>query len=74
MDLLLIAFFQKWYDSSDLFSAWDSYIASAASFRNSTGYLHDLVDITRQSLQVLGDEYYRELRNAYKAKDLSAFR
>ena len=38
------------------------------------GYRYDLVDVTRQSLQVLGAWFYTEVIQAYHDNDLIALR
>ncbi|CAH0560993.1 unnamed protein product [Brassicogethes aeneus] len=62
-----------WYKSTDLHEAWKGFIESADDFKDSQGFLHDLVDITRQSLQVYGDYYYEKLKKDFKNKDLHSF-
>lgn len=37
-------------------------------------YLYDLVDVTRQALQVIGDRIYPELVDIFLKKELSDFR
>ncbi|KAF5300021.1 hypothetical protein FQR65_LT09278 [Abscondita terminalis] len=40
-----------WYKECDLVEAWD-YLLQASNFQKNEGYRHDLVDVTRQILQV----------------------
>ncbi|KAF2894776.1 hypothetical protein ILUMI_11396 [Ignelater luminosus] len=62
-----------WYNSCDFLQAWDIFLQSAKTLRNSSAYLHDLVDITRQALQVLGDQYYNEIIKSFKDKQKENF-
>lgn len=66
---------KTWYDPADVYAAWsdllnaatDSEIAGQETFR------YDLVDVTRQSLQLLIDNTYVEVRNCFWKKTKSAF-
>nr|CAH7743488.1 unnamed protein product [Callosobruchus chinensis] len=46
---------------------------AADDLKDSPGFLHDLVDVTRQALQVYGDIYYKKLIDAYRIKNLNKF-
>ncbi|KAF5280152.1 hypothetical protein FQA39_LY18128 [Lamprigera yunnana] len=61
-----------WYDFCDLMQAWN-YFLKADALSKSAGYLHDVVDVTRQVLQVLIDKYYKVIKKSYKLKNLEAF-
>lgn len=58
---------------SDLLDAWTSLLLAADNIGNNTGYLHDLVDVTRQVLQFNGDIYYKKMLNAYFNKEIDSF-
>nr|XP_054920694.1 alpha-N-acetylglucosaminidase-like [Dermacentor andersoni] len=65
---------KTWYDPADVYAAWrdllnaatDPEIAGQETFR------YDLVDVTRQSLQLLIDNIYVEVRNCFWKKMKSA--
>lgn len=62
-----------WYKYKDLFDAWDYFLQSADNYKDSPGYLHDLVDLTRQVLQANGDIYYNKLILAFQNKNVTEF-
>ncbi|CAH1159553.1 unnamed protein product [Phaedon cochleariae] len=62
-----------WYNYSDVYEAWDLFIASADEFIDSPAFLHDLVDLTRQVLQIAGDVYYEKLLGYFRGKNIQAF-
>ncbi|KAH1022130.1 hypothetical protein HUJ04_011571 [Dendroctonus ponderosae] len=66
-------FFQTWYEYSDLFDAWKALLMASDNLKDSPGYLHDVVDVTRQVLQNNGDIYYNKLVEAFTAKNISEF-
>ncbi|CAH1772956.1 unnamed protein product [Owenia fusiformis] len=63
-----------WYDPNDVLMAWDNMIMAAQSkpFSMSKLFKYDLVDLTRQSLQVISIQKYTDLITAYKNKDQDA--
>ncbi|KAK4887646.1 hypothetical protein RN001_003917 [Aquatica leii] len=61
----------KWYDKCDLLQAWDYLLQ--ADLRTSDSYRHDLVDLTRQVLQVSIDEYYKTVRKSFKQRKVNDF-
>nr|CAI5849094.1 unnamed protein product [Callosobruchus analis] len=63
-----------WYNYTYLFNAWDLLLEAADDLKDSPGFLHDIVDVTRQALQVYGDIYYRKLMDAYRIKNLNKLR
>lgn len=69
-----IPLLQTWYNYSDIFDAWTYFMESADTMKNSPTFLHDLVDITRQALQVYGDINYNLLIPFFQAKDLESFK
>lgn len=66
-------FFQTWYNYSDIFDSWRYFVETADTMRSNPTFLHDLVDITRQALQVYGDINYNMLIPFFKAKDSESF-
>ncbi|CAG9765501.1 unnamed protein product [Ceutorhynchus assimilis] len=62
-----------WYNYTEVFNAWNSLILASDNLKNSPGYLHDLVDLTRQVLQDNGDIYYEKLVKTFRNKDLIEF-
>lgn len=64
---------QNWYPMEDLLDAWTSLLAASDNLQNSPGYLHDLVDVTRQVLQVYGDEFYTGIVDSYTVGDVHSF-
>ncbi|XP_076252647.1 N-acetyl-alpha-glucosaminidase isoform X2 [Rhynchophorus ferrugineus] len=63
----------SWYKYTDLFEAWNSLLTAADNLKDSPGYLHDLVDVTRQVLQANGDIYYDKLIDTFNAKNTTDF-
>lgn len=68
-----VSIFQSWYEYNDLLEAWDLFLRGSKQLNASETYLYDVVDITRQVLQVLADEYYKEVVCAFKSKDVDTF-
>ncbi|KAK3086286.1 hypothetical protein FSP39_016333 [Pinctada imbricata] len=54
-----------WYNAEDLFVAWDIFTLSARDFANSSLFRYDLVDIARNSLQILSIKMYTDLVLAF---------
>ncbi|VDI13113.1 alpha-N-acetylglucosaminidase, partial [Mytilus galloprovincialis] len=52
---------QVWFDPEDLYAAWDLLILSADQYKNNSLYQYDLVDVTRNSLQIISIEYYNKM-------------
>lgn len=55
-----------WYDPADLFQAWKLIIEAASSFISKETFQYDLVDLTRQVLQVLTTFYYQDIVDAFQ--------
>jgi len=53
---------------------WNTFLKARHGRRNSTLYRHDVVDITRQALQLMGDDLYTIILDSYKKKNITAFR
>lgn len=51
-----------WYKSKDLFKAFEEFVyVTDSNCFTSEGYVHDLVDLTRQALQYRAEQLYRNL-------------
>jgi hypothetical protein len=48
-------------------------MGASDSLSQSSAYLHDLVDLSRQVFQVTGDLYYTTIVKAYLEKDIATF-
>lgn len=60
-----------WFDDSAVFRAWDLFV-SVLDDRQLTGrstFLYDLVDVTREALQLLVRRYYRRAKFFFGKKD-----
>lgn len=67
-----------WYNVSDVLTAWDLFVNMPHSQmlkheEFNKNYLYDLVDITRQALQILFDQTYQNLIVNYIKQDLKTF-
>ncbi|KAK6188715.1 hypothetical protein SNE40_004839 [Patella caerulea] len=63
-----------WYKPSDLYRAWDYMViaSSAPGLANNQLFRYDLVDITRNSLQVISMKMYSDILAAYNMKNTTA--
>ncbi len=61
------------YAPADLLPAWDYFIKSIGSCKNSDGFQYDLVDITRQVLANYALPLQQEIAVAYQQKDTAGF-
>ncbi|XP_052776369.1 alpha-N-acetylglucosaminidase-like isoform X2 [Mya arenaria] len=59
-----------WYDPKKLYMAWKHLVAASESLRNNTLFRYDLVDVGRNSLQMISVKFYIEMVAAYKAKSV----
>ncbi|XP_017060609.2 alpha-N-acetylglucosaminidase [Drosophila ficusphila] len=66
-----------WYNASDTLDAWHLLLSSRAIIPLEDDrydiYEHDLVDITRQFLQITADQLYINLRSAYRKRQVPRF-
>lgn len=62
-----------WYNTTYFIKSWDRLIKSADNLKDNEGFKHDLVDVTRQVLQILGDIYYPDMVKAFKKKKIHDF-
>ncbi|GLH16523.1 Alpha-N-acetylglucosaminidase [Gryllus bimaculatus] len=59
-----------WYNTTELKLAWDGFVNAASELGSSPLFQHDLVDVTRQALQVLGDGLYTQIVRGFQKKNL----
>ena len=69
--VLVFDILQNWYASEILLSAWDMMLMARNDNNESSLYKHDLVDITRQVLQLTADAIYLKILAAYTNKDIT---
>ncbi|XP_066253772.1 alpha-N-acetylglucosaminidase [Euwallacea similis] len=62
-----------WYDPDVVIETWKTFLQASDNLKDSPGYLHDLVDLTRQVLQENGDLYYNKLISAFNDKNITEF-
>ncbi|XP_001357424.3 alpha-N-acetylglucosaminidase [Drosophila pseudoobscura] len=66
-----------WYNASDVLEAWKLLLSSRAIIPLEDDkyaiYEHDLVDITRQYLQISADQLYVNLKSAYRKRQVARF-
>ncbi|XP_067002009.2 alpha-N-acetylglucosaminidase isoform X8 [Anabrus simplex] len=62
-----------WYNTTDLQVVWDEFLQAAPLLEGSANYQHDLVDVTRQCLQVLASGYYKLITQAYKERKVDKY-
>lgn len=67
---------KTWYDPSDVYAAWEDLLMAAddPEIAQQTTFRYDLVDVTRQSLQLLFDNIYTEVRKCFWHKMEDKFR
>ncbi|XP_046616013.1 alpha-N-acetylglucosaminidase isoform X1 [Neodiprion virginianus] len=63
-----------WYDTEIMLSAWDDIVKARHGRRNNTFYQHDVVDITRQALQLTANTLYLNIKTAVNHKNISQLR
>ncbi|KAH0956765.1 hypothetical protein HN011_009096 [Eciton burchellii] len=63
-----------WYSREDFYSTWKVFLKARYGRGNNTLYRHDMVDITRQALQLMADDIYLNLIDSYKKNNITAFR
>lgn len=64
---------EVWYNPEDLFMAWRYFILASDKNINNSLFLYDLVDVTRNSLQILATRYYNETIEAYRKNEIIKF-
>ncbi|KOC65302.1 Alpha-N-acetylglucosaminidase, partial [Habropoda laboriosa] len=63
-----------WYDREQFFHTWYVFLQPAHDMQDNTLYRHDVVDITRQALQLKADELYIDLMDAFNKKNITGFK
>ncbi|XP_062571445.1 alpha-N-acetylglucosaminidase-like isoform X1 [Saccostrea cucullata] len=61
-----------WFNPEDLYVAWDIMTLNLDDFSNSSLFMYDIVDVTRNSLQILSIKYYTDLVYAFGRGDINA--
>ncbi|XP_052221113.1 alpha-N-acetylglucosaminidase-like isoform X4 [Dreissena polymorpha] len=61
-----------WYDTKLLYMAWKHMLNAAPKFSNNSLFRYDLVDIGRNSLQMLSIQYYTAILAAYQNQSIDA--
>lgn len=64
-----------WYNSTDIHQAWSQLLQSNLSIPDAhyNAYEHDLVDMTRQYLQIIAEHIYVNLIQSFKNKEINRF-
>ncbi|XP_073984721.1 N-acetyl-alpha-glucosaminidase isoform X2 [Rhodnius prolixus] len=65
-----------WYHKEDIWKAWDHMVQAAQQHLKhlTSTFLYDLVDITRQSLQLCTDSAYQQITSAFKNRNKRIFK
>ncbi|CAG5103669.1 Similar to NAGLU: Alpha-N-acetylglucosaminidase (Homo sapiens) [Cotesia congregata] len=63
-----------WYDPELIIEAWGIFLNARNEKANKSLYRHDVVDITRQALQLIADEIYLSIKNAYAKNNSTLLR
>jgi alpha-N-acetylglucosaminidase len=63
-----------WYSVEDFYQGWKFMLSAADTLSRSSLFRYDLVDVTRQAMQLIGMVFYTEVIKHYKAKDYSQFK
>ena len=53
--------------------AWDELLSASSQLHSAANYRHDLVDVTRQALQVLGGDLYGSIVAAFTKRNITLF-
>lgn len=59
-----------WYNPLDLYKAWKLMVEVAPSLMSKETFQYDLVDVTRQVLQVLTTSFYQDIVDAFQKQKL----
>ncbi|XP_020300841.1 alpha-N-acetylglucosaminidase [Pseudomyrmex gracilis] len=62
-----------WYKRKNFYFMWNVFLKARYGRENSTLYRHDVVDITRQALQIMADDIYVKIIDSYKKRNITAF-
>ncbi|XP_031787626.1 alpha-N-acetylglucosaminidase isoform X1 [Nasonia vitripennis] len=60
-----------WYDLKTFLAVWNSFVHAGNGTMKNELFKHDLVDITRQALQITADFIYADIKAAYTQKNLT---
>ncbi|XP_076231245.1 N-acetyl-alpha-glucosaminidase [Calliopsis andreniformis] len=63
-----------WYNRNALYYTWSIFMQARHGRKNSTLYRHDVVDLTRQVLQLKADEVYTAAVDSFNRKNITAFK
>nr|XP_034181027.1 alpha-N-acetylglucosaminidase [Osmia lignaria] len=63
-----------WYKRETFYNTWYVFLQARHGRRNSTLYRHDVVDLTRQALQLKADEIYPALVDSFNKKNVTGFK
>lgn len=64
----------RWYNKDAFIYYWYVLLQARDLKRNSTLYRHDVVDVTRQALQLIADEIYTDLIESFNKKNIDLFK
>lgn len=62
-------FVRIWYNPADLYNAWAAMVQAAQHLSTSELFRYDLVDVTRNSLQIISLKYYSDMVSAYRSNN-----
>jgi len=65
---------ETWYSATEFVDAWDHFIMASDSLSTSQLYRYDLIDISRQSLQLISNLFYADLVSSYQKKAIDSFK
>ncbi|XP_034050291.1 alpha-N-acetylglucosaminidase-like [Thalassophryne amazonica] len=60
-----------WYDPAYLYKAWKLFIEEAPSLMSKETFQYDLVDVTRQAIELLTISFYHSIVDAFQRKNLT---
>ncbi|XP_034945717.1 alpha-N-acetylglucosaminidase-like [Chelonus insularis] len=65
---------QDWFEPSVVIHAWRNLLNARLTINPNSLYKYDVIDFTRQSLQVIVEHLYKDILEAYKQKNRTEFR
>lgn len=69
-----LSYTQVWYSREDFYDTWNMFLKARYGRGNNTLYKHDVVDITRQALQLMADNIYMNVVDSYRRRNITALR
>ncbi|XP_014210831.1 alpha-N-acetylglucosaminidase [Copidosoma floridanum] len=60
-----------WYDLKDFLRIWRNFVTVSNETASSELFKHDIVDLSRQALQITADFIYEDIRQAYKLQNVT---